>query len=50
MFKSTIQDIFRKFDMLSKQELGYQEFKAFCDCVEYTKPMTEHDFYNGIID
>jgi hypothetical protein len=54
MFKSTIADIFRKFDMLSKQELGYQEFKAFCDCVEYSKeqkrPMSEDVFRDEILD
>jgi hypothetical protein len=54
MFKSTIADIFRKFDMLNKQELGYQEFKAFCDCVEYSKdhkkPMSEEVFRDEILE
>ena len=33
LFESTVADIFRKFDMLLNRELGYSEFRGFCDCV-----------------
>ena len=33
LFESTVSDIFRKFDMLLNRELGYSEFRGFCDCV-----------------
>ena len=33
LFESTVSDIFRKFDMLLNRELGYGEFRGFCDCV-----------------
>ena len=32
------------------QELGYQEFKAFCECIEYPKQMQEDDFQDGILN
>ena len=49
LFKSTVEDIFNKFDMLGHQELSYQEFKAFCDCVDYQK-MNETEFKTEILD
>ena len=33
LFESTVCDIFRKFDMLLNRELGYSEFRGFCECV-----------------
>jgi len=42
LFESTVEDIFKKFDMLMNKELGYCEFKGFCDCV--AKVMTENEF------
>lgn len=33
LFESTVADIFRKFDMLLRRELGFSEFKGFCECV-----------------
>jgi calpain-15 len=31
--ETTIEDIFRKFDMLLNRELTYCEFKGFCECI-----------------
>lgn len=42
LFESTICDIFRKFDMLLNRELGYSEFRGFCDCVG--RPLSEAEF------
>lgn len=42
LFESTVNDIFRKFDMVLNKELGYLEFKGFCDCVG--KEMSEAEF------
>lgn len=42
LFESTANDIFRKFDMLLNRELGFLEFKGFCDCVG--KEMSEGEF------
>ena len=47
-FKSTSEDIFNKLDMLNKGILGYNEFQAFCDCVEYS--MNETIFYSEILE
>ena len=47
LFESTANDIFRKFDMLLNRELGYSEFKGFCDCVG--KHMTEEEFNKDIL-
>ena len=33
LFDVTINDIFRKFDMLLNRELAYCEFKGFCECI-----------------
>ena len=48
LFESTANDIFRKFDMLLNRELGYSEFKGFCDCVG--KHMTEEEFHKDILN
>jgi len=42
LFESTACDIFRKFDMLLHRELGYNEFKGFCECVG--RPVNEYEF------
>mmetsp|Transcript_9454 Transcript_9454/g.12854 ORF Transcript_9454/g.12854 Transcript_9454/m.12854 type:complete len:130 (-) Transcript_9454:541-930(-) len=42
LFESTVADIFRKFDMLLRRELGFSEFKGFCECVG--RPITESQF------
>jgi len=42
LFESTANDIFRKFDMLLRRELGYSEFKGFCDCAG--RPVSESEF------
>ena len=42
LFECTVADIFRKFDMLLNRELGYSEFRGFCDCVE--RPTSEAEF------
>jgi len=47
LFESTANDIFRKFDMLLNRELGYSEFKGFCDCVD--KHLTEDEFNRDIL-
>ena len=47
LFESTANDIFRKFDMLLNRELGYSEFKGFCDCVN--KHLTEDEFNRDIL-
>lgn len=46
LFESTVCDIFRKFDMLLHRELGYSEFKGFCDCVG--RSISENEF-NGLL-
>ena len=48
LFESTANDIFRKFDMLLNRELGYSEFKGFCDCVG-KHMMTEEEFNKDIL-
>lgn len=42
LFESTINDIFRKFDMLLNKELTYCEFKGFCECIN--KNLSEKEF------
>ena len=46
--KSTIQDIFRKFDMLLNRELTYVEFKGFYECIN--KTITEDEYKTTILD
>ena len=50
LFKSTVEDIFNKFDVLGHQKLGYQEFKAFCDCIKVWPNMNEDDFKTEVLD
>lgn len=45
--KSTISDIFRKFDMLLNRKLTYVEFKGFYECIN--KTITEVEFDNKIL-
>lgn len=45
---STINDIFRKFDMLLTRELTYAEFKAFYDCIN--KQITPLEFEKSILN
>ena len=42
LFERTVSDIFRKFDMLLNRELGYSEFRGFCECVD--RPTSETEF------
>ena len=46
LFESTVADIFRKFDMLLNRELGYSEFRGFCECVER---LTSEAEFNSIL-
>ena len=39
MFISTIEDIFRKFDLVISNSIDFKEFKALCDIIG--KPLTE---------
>ena len=45
--KSTISDIFRKFDMLLNRKLSYTEFKGFYECIN--KTLTEQEFDQKIL-
>ena len=45
--RSTVIDIFRKFDMLLNRELGFVEFKGFYDCLN--KAITEEEFRKEIL-
>jgi hypothetical protein len=46
LFESTITDIFNKFDLQSNNQLGWGEFKAFCDVVGMR--ISEDEFRNEI--
>ena len=46
LFESTVSDIFRKFDMLLNRELGYSEFRGFCECVDR---LTSESEFNQIL-
>jgi hypothetical protein len=43
LLETTIEEIFRKFDMLLYRELTYCEFKGFCECIGRTN-LTEKEF------
>ena len=45
--ESTINDVFRKFDMLLNRELSYTEFKGFYECIN--KHITETEFRQSIL-
>lgn len=42
LMSSTVDDIFRKFDMLLNRELTFTEFKSFMECLN--KNVTESEF------
>lgn len=48
LFESTIQDVFRKFDMLLNRELSFTEFRGFFECIG--KNLTESEFKNDILE
>ena len=48
LFDSTINDIFRKFDMLLNRELSYTEFRGFYECLG--KNLSESEFRSEILD
>ena len=45
--RSTIIDVFRKFDMLLNRELGFVEFKGFYECLN--KSISEEEFRKEIL-
>ena len=47
--ETTIEEIFRKFDMLLYRELTYCEFKGFCECIGRTN-LTEKEFQTEILN
>lgn len=47
LFDTTINDIFRKFDMLLNRELSYCEFKGFCECIG--RNLSEKEFQTEIL-
>jgi hypothetical protein len=47
LFETTINDIFRKFDMLLNRELSFCEFKGFCECIG--RNLTEKEFQTEIL-
>lgn len=44
----TLEDIFRKFDMLLNQELTFCEFKGFCECIGKGN-LTEKEFQTEVL-
>ena len=48
MLETTLDEIFRKFDMLLYRELTYCEFKGFCECIGKTN-LTEREFQTDIL-
>ena len=44
---STVQDIFRKFDMLLNRELSYTEFKGFYECIN--RSLTEAEYKQKVL-
>ena len=45
--ESTIQDIFRKFDMLLNRELSFTEFKGFYECIN--RSLTELEYKQKVL-
>jgi len=45
---TTVEDIFRKFDMLLIRELTFCEFKGFCECIG--RQLTEKEFQNEYLN
>lgn len=48
LFDLTVNDIFRKFDMLLNRELSYTEFRGFYECLG--KNLTESEFRSEILE
>lgn len=48
LFDMTINDIFRKFDMLLNRELSYTEFRGFYECLG--KNLSESEFRSEILE
>ncbi|CAI2386182.1 unnamed protein product [Moneuplotes crassus] len=48
IFESTLNDIFRKFDMLLNRELSYTEFRGFYECLG--KNLSEAEFRSEILE
>ena len=42
LFETTVTDIFNKFDIHNRKELGWTEFKSFCDVIG--RKIAEADF------
>lgn len=47
LFKSTVSDIFKKFDLVISNTIDFKEFKGFFDIIG--KKMTELEFKNQIL-
>ena len=47
LFKSTIHDIFRKFDLVVSNTVDFKEFKGLCEIIG--KKITEIEFKNNIL-
>lgn len=48
LLDTTLEEIFRKFDMLLYRELTYCEFKGFSECIGRTN-LTEREFLTEIL-
>jgi hypothetical protein len=48
LLETTLEEIFRKFDMLLYKELSYCEFKGFCECIGKAN-LTEREFATDIL-
>lgn len=48
LFDLTLNDVFRKFDMLLNRELSYTEFRGFYECLG--KNLAEAEFRNEILE
>jgi len=48
LFDSTLNDIFRKFDMLLNRELSYTEFRGFYECLG--KNLSDPEFRSEILE
>jgi hypothetical protein len=46
--ETTLEEIFRKFDMLLYRELTFCEFKGFCECIGRSN-LTEREFQTEIL-
>ena len=48
LLDTTLNEVFRKFDMLMNKELTFCEFKGFCECIGRSN-LTEKEFLNDIL-